>query len=662
MEQLYDDQFVETCADWIAPYIGDLIGYRTLHSSVASVASPRAEVANTIAYRRRKGTLSVIEQLARDVTGWPARAVEEFELLVATQFANHVRPHAAATADLRHAGALELGGTFQAGAFDALAHTAEMRGVVSRSGRYNIQNIAIFLWRVQAQRLTGSPLVAADASGRRYRFDALGSDLPLFNAPRSETEITHMAEPLDVPIPLTRRFLGANREELYGAGLSLELATQSGGAVAPIALSGIRFCNLADDPAVPGSWAHEPPATATYAVVDPVLGRVAFPAAAPAGDTRLATFHFGSALQAGGGGYDRAASMDVASHVVPVADGDAAALAAALVAVSAGGAAQIEDCRRYDAPPTITVGAPGPAGDRVTVLRSANRQRPLLLRPDQLRLALAASTTLVLDGVVLAGGPLYLEKAPDNEPRTLLLRHCTLVPGVTRTPDGGPGTLGAASLVVLHPFATVTLEHCVTGPIVAVAGARVTASDSVIDACSQTEIAFCGRAAPRRPPTAITAAARRTGNGMTAGGHLTLDACTVVGKVHAERLDASNTLLLARLSAPTDAWPAPVWARRRQVGCVRFSFVPPGSRTPRRYECVGDDPAHQPLHTSLRYGDPGYAQLRRATRAEIRTGADDESEIGATHELHQPQREANLRVRLDEYLRYGLQAGFFYAT
>ena len=31
---MYDDQFIETCAEWLAPYIGDLIGYRTLHGVV----------------------------------------------------------------------------------------------------------------------------------------------------------------------------------------------------------------------------------------------------------------------------------------------------------------------------------------------------------------------------------------------------------------------------------------------------------------------------------------------------------------------------------------------------------------------------------------------------------------------------------------------------
>jgi hypothetical protein len=32
------------------------------------------------------------------------------------------------------------------------------------------------------------------------------------------------------------------------------------------------------------------------------------------------------------------------------------------------------------------------------------------------------------------------------------------------------------------------------------------------------------------------------------------------------------------------------------------------------------------------------------------------------HALAQPQREANLAIRLDEYLRLGLAAGHFYAT
>jgi hypothetical protein len=66
LDQLYDDQFIETCADWVVPYIGDLIGVRMLHGATPQVSSPRAEVANAIRLRRRKGTAAVLEELARE--------------------------------------------------------------------------------------------------------------------------------------------------------------------------------------------------------------------------------------------------------------------------------------------------------------------------------------------------------------------------------------------------------------------------------------------------------------------------------------------------------------------------------------------------------------------------------------------------------------------
>jgi hypothetical protein len=663
LEQMYDDEFIETCAPWVAPYIGDLVGYRTLHGVVPKIASPRAEVANTIRYRRRKGTVSVLEQLAADVTGWPAHAVEFFELLAATQYMNHIRPDAAATASLRDEARIELSGTFQAGAFDTFAHTAEMRRIASGSGRYNIPNVGIFLWRVQALRLVRVPLVDADGSGLRYRFDQLGTDRPLFAQRRTETEITHLAEPLDVPLPLGRRFLGAHLADLYGAGSSLLLEVESAGGVDPVEVGDVRVCDLSDDPNVAGAWFHQPQPGDTHVAVDPVLGRVAFGDPPGAGATRLATFHYGTALAVGGGGYDRASTLAGLHTVVPVSGGDP--LGAPLASVAGGGGVQILDSRPYAAPASVAATTPAPnADDRSVVLRSANRTRPLLSRNDQLRLVMDPSTTIELSGLVLAGAPLVIEESADTETRTLVLRHCTLVPGITRDPDGTAHSVGRASLIVLHPFASVTLDHCIVGPVVAVEGAEVSANDSILDASAEDEIAFCGRA-PAGGGGLLkvsTAGERETGDGLAAGGHLTLDACTVLGKVHAERLDVSDSLLLAARTDAGDAWPAPIWAERRQVGCIRFSFVPPGSRTPRKFHCAGDDPAHRPFHTSLRYGDPGYMQLRRSTHPAIRTGSSDEAEMGVTHELYEPQRETNLRIRLDEYLRYGLEAGFFYAT
>jgi hypothetical protein len=110
----------------------------------------------------------------------------------------------------------------------------------------------------------------------------------------------------------------------------------------------------------------------------------------------------------------------------------------------------------------------------------------------------------------------------------------------------------------------------------------------------------------------------------------------------------------------------PVWTLRRQVGCMRFCFAPVGSRTPRRHQCQPAD-AHdanriRPTFTTLRYGLPAYCQLGPACPAEVTTGAADEAEMGVFHDLYQQQRVANLRLRLEEYLRFGLEAGIDFAT
>jgi hypothetical protein len=70
----------------------------------------------------------------------------------------------------------------------------------------------------------------------------------------------------------------------------------------------------------------------------------------------------------------------------------------------------------------------------------------------------------------------------------------------------------------------------------------------------------------------------------------------------------------------------------------------------------------RPLFNSLRYGTPTYCQLAAACAEEITRGAEDESELGAFHDLYQPQRAANLRAGLDEYTPAGMDAGIFYAS
>ncbi|HRM94632.1 MAG TPA: hypothetical protein PLO08_13595, partial [Alicycliphilus sp.] len=138
--RLYDNWFIETCDEWTVPYIGDLVGARAIRPVPSAGVSMRAWVANTLAYRRRKGTALVLEQLARDVTGWPATAVEFFQRLATTQHMNHVRRAPAATAGVRDAARAELAQA-HGGAFDPYAHTLEVRNADTRGGRHNIPNI-----------------------------------------------------------------------------------------------------------------------------------------------------------------------------------------------------------------------------------------------------------------------------------------------------------------------------------------------------------------------------------------------------------------------------------------------------------------------------------------------------------------------------------------
>lgn len=651
LEQLYDDQFIETCAPWVAPYIGDLIGYRTLHGVVPNVASPRADVANTIRYRRRKGTASMLEQMAHDVTGWPARAVEFFQLLGWTQNMNHLRTHAHYAPDLRNWEKLQWRDT----AFDTIAHTVDVRRISTGAARHNIPNIGIYLWRVRAFPLTRSPAVVDPdiGGGLRFRFNPLGTDMVLYNKPDTEEEISHLAEPRNVPMPLSRRWLKAHLDDYYGPGKSLCLELD-GNPPQLLTRNNICICDLSDIKDGSGNviaWAHQPntgsgrcweelPSATQLVAIDPELGRIAFadaPATAP-----LVSFHYGFTIDIGGGEYERG---DPSVPILPVQQvQDGAALQPALNAVQNGGTVAVLDSRRYVETPTITVDA-----GKTVVLRAVNGARPLLAASGDIALMLGAEATLVLDGWVISGGTLMMAASADTQPRYLVLRDCTLVPGPRNKDDGSLPQADDPGLVVSHPFAKVELERCISAPLHIVAGAEVSLNGCVVDASAQSLIAFRGPGADALAP----------------GGALTLESCTVIGKVHARQLTlASDCLFVAALTAGGDAWKAPLWAERRQQGCVRFSWVPPNSRTPRRYHChpAEGDQETRPHFTSLRYGDPGYCQLRQSTSDKIRRGAHDESEMGVLHDLYQPQREINLRVRLEEYLRFGLEAGLIYGS
>ncbi|MBI1395852.1 MAG: hypothetical protein GC151_07715 [Betaproteobacteria bacterium] len=647
--QLYDDQFIETCAEWVVPYIGDLVGARGVDARPGARTSRRNEVADTLRLRRRKGTAAMLEQLAHDVTDWDAAAVEFFRLLATTQYMNHLRPDRGAVASLRDATTLESLGT----PFDTFAHTADVRRIAARRGRYNIPNVGLFLWTLPAQSVTRAQAFRVDDF--RYTFDPLGRPVPLVTRPVTEPAVTHLAGPANVPLPITRRRLHRDLESLYGLDHAGEPASvllhANGTDVAPAVDSNghpvgsvrdlVRVCDLSDVTDSGGTvtgWAHSP---SVVIAIDPELGRIAFPGDAPAPASVAVSCMRAFGREMGGGEYTRLAGFDLSlAPVTQVSPGDS--LQTAVDGLSAtGGVVELTDSAYYvTGPLNVRV----PAGKTIA-LRARDRRRPVLVLAGNLVVTGGTSSAFTMDGIFVAGGTVQAPRVDatggDNELASLVIRHCTLVPGPTPAIATVPARPAAPRIDADVPSLRATVTDAITGPIRFAGECTLALDGSIVDATAP-ELA------------AVTAL-----DGLAAGGTLESRNSTVIGRVHVKEIAlASNTIFSARGDA---TWPAPVRCVQLAQGCVRFSYVPPGSVVPRPYRCqpaaASDAGRVQPDFTSSRFGDAAYGQVSRRTAREIREGADDGAEMGAFHDLYTPQRLASLGARLDEFLRFGLEAG-----
>ena len=397
LAQLYDDLFVETCADWAVPYIGDLIGYEPLHALGRTRGLARAEVAHTIALRRRKGTVPVLEQLARDVTGWNARAVEYFQLLATTQYMNHLRPFNHYAPDLRRWEPLARIG----GAFESIPHTVDVRRIESGRGRFNIPNVGLFLWRLGAYRHTRSPggaprrpaLVresARPAPAALHQPDRRRRDHPPRRADQraGPDRASHALRARKALYYGTRP---APREAVDNVDPSIVLYVDD----VEIAREDVVVCDLRDDGA---AWAHEPPA-GRYAI-DPVLGRIAVaPELAVPASVRT-TYHYGFSADTGGGEYARERVADSAGTVVRRVPDDDPSIGAALAALGGDGVVEITDSGRYEETLAVVVQADGHV-----VIRTAEQCRPTLVLGGALEVTGGANSAFTLDGLLVSGQP-----------------------------------------------------------------------------------------------------------------------------------------------------------------------------------------------------------------------------------------------------------------
>jgi hypothetical protein len=155
---------------------------------------------------------------------------------------------------------------------------------------------------------------------------------------------------------------------------------------------------------------------------------------------------------------------------------------------------------------------------------------------------------------------------------------------------------------------------------------------------------------------------------------LTLRRVTALGAVDVERIATVEDSIVT----------GPLTSEQRQTGQVLFSWVPPGSRTPRRFGCQPDGVLEQvdprlpaerrqaaqaaeirrvaPAFDSVRLPRPGYARLSDRVADELRRGAADEGELGVHHDLWAARRVADLLIRLAEFTPAGFDCGPVFAT
>jgi hypothetical protein len=680
--QLYENWFVETCQDWVVPYLGDLIGYRQVHEAgePGALVTPqdrlrnkiliaRRDVANTLRSRRRRGTLAVLEQLAADVSNWPSRVVEFAPLLSNYQGLNHFNLQKGHTANLHQLDALDR----LDGPFDELAHTIDVRSIKTRrnQGRSNLPTIGLFVWRLIAFAVTETTAFRIDQSTNRFTFSVLGNDMALLTMPRSEAGPHTIAGEQNLPIPIRRRAFEQNKAFYYGPGKSVALYRRPGELVP---LEQIQIADLSN-------WQYRP--NRGYVALDPELGRIAFPLREPPRQLLVSYWHAFS-MAIGGGEYARPRKPSLRSvngqtyGYYPVAEQVSSERAAQALQSAidqwqkeAPARALIEIFSNNDYTKQLAINlGPGQALE----LRAADGYRPLICllntnrgEQDDFTINAAVGSRLILDGLLISGRGLRII----GDPHRVQIRHCTLVPGWELEPNCKPRHEEQPSItlidspppdegdplpvLVAHPSTTLSVEHSIIGSIrvlrdeVGKEPVTINLSDSILDATS---------------PTIDALAAADCG---FAHAIATFVRCTVIGEIYTHAITlAENSLFIGKLRVA-----------RSQIGCMRFCFVSQGSRTPRRFNCQPDlvevavaeadlkrreQRRVEPQFNSLRYGRATYCQLAHGCAPEIVRGADDESEMGVFHDLFQPQRAANLRTRLGEYTAAGMETGIIYAS
>jgi hypothetical protein len=464
IDRMWDDQSIETCDDWLIPYIGALLDVNLVGGLDAR--GQRLDVAKTIYFRRRKGTVAILGEIATDITGWDAKIVEFFRRLGRTR--HGVDPAIGRASDSPDTAVLQLAegligrltGTGIGGfadlrnvygarkahsAFDEFFHTADVRRGRGQFGWYDIPRLGVFLWRLLSLHV--GPVTPVPVSGCPgwFTFDPTGRDIPLFGLSRPANAFGDAwTSPSEAQLATPISQLLLNRD-----------LTGTPPLLYPEALAVAQF--LTSPPSINVL-------TPAQLALRPERGRFHLIGQAPPGAI-VASYCYGFPSTIGAGPYDRRLGGVAIATPAPastVADGSTGA-----IALPGAGTLTIADSFTY-----VGLGDTNVTG--ALTVRAGASQRPLIrLSGTPVTLTGSPGSSLTLDGIFLSGGDLILRGKFDS----VTLSCCTLDPGSAATsPSPGPTPppfraaadgrpLVSTRIWIEAEIRIVTADRCVLGPI-----------------------------------------------------------------------------------------------------------------------------------------------------------------------------------------------------
>lgn len=719
IEALYDDLFIETCDDWVVPYIADLLGTTHLKGDPRTL---RADVADTIPLRRRKGTLGAIERLARNLTGWPARAVELRPNLAWAQHLNHQRPdrggrppyglpgigpstpRIGGTVPVRDPAMLALIGS----AFDPFAYTPDVKWADDGAVHVNLPNLAIYLWRLAAYRLpvtrplpkgvtdTG-PAAPGNGLSRfvlRLDLDPLDRPVLLFNLWRrpvgaAVAGVERLTEADAVAAPILPARLESGSEAGNPAAYvdvdafdattvppeGLDLGETGLQLYFPASiLDGIGWRFRADNLCAWEDGITRPLALHEISI-DPAIGRMLIGLASAAERDVLLD---GTGAPRFFTGYSYGAVGPVGAHPV---SRDQAAPATRVVDTLAGGPTlqdqmanlhdqtgpvivEIRDSMVHDLDPETLAGALNEGG-RVALrlahsvtIRAASDARPVIRLANPLGFRPTDPAAPQVRSLTLRLEGVFVTRAATFPPGRALVERLAVARFECdgATLDPGGHILRDGSRAPLH----IAIEAA-DGFGFADAD-EFEAFDAVPEIVLNRSVSGAIRADQSHRLTVQTSIVDAgTGPDDPPAGARAVASVADPAQTPAAPLSVSGATFFGQVHVREARGSGAIFTQRltvwnHQVGCLKHCrFSGDGDRLPPTRACVSG-PGARVAFTSIRHGQPGYGQLARGTDSRVLARGPADDAMGAFGFLLEAHKQTNLDIRLREFMPVGVRA------